>query len=68
MGLRGTNFDLKETFKMLHSKKTGVSVNNSNIDNLLKKKYTLYTSENVFKEASDGSSNKKIKTQKGSGK
>ena len=49
---------------MLHSKKTCVSVNNSNIDNLLKKKYTLYTSENVFKEASDSSSNKKIKTQK----
>ena len=52
------DFDLSETFKKLHSKRLGLGIGisgNSKEDHAnLKRNYTLFTSENVFREAKRG--------------
>lgn len=58
------NFDLTETFNMLHSKKLGVSAKNSKANINTVKKYTLYTSEKVFKRDKDISKKTKKRERK----
>ena len=65
---KSNNFDLTETFNKLHSKKLGISSsdNSNSLDiNQVKNDFTLYTSENIFREVSTKTKLKqKLRTKK----